>query len=93
MTYQGLKSLLYAQVGRDDERVVKAFEWISKNFTVRENPGMASRSDPDAGQQGLFYYYHTFAKALACPPIGVPDLSRKLPATRRRHLHQGRTAP
>ena len=65
MTYQGLKSLLYANVRRDDPRVVKAFEWISKNFTVKENPGMATPRDPRAGQQGLYYYYQAMAKALA----------------------------
>jgi squalene-hopene/tetraprenyl-beta-curcumene cyclase len=32
-------------------------EWLQKNFTLEENPGM--------GKQGLFYYYHTMAKALA----------------------------
>ena len=65
MTYQGLKSLLYARVRRDDPRVQKAFEWISENFTVRENPGMSTRTDPRAGLQGLFYYYHTMAKTLS----------------------------
>lgn len=65
MTYQGLKTLLYAQVSRSDERVRKAFEWISRNFTVTENPGIATKDDPAAGKQGLFYYYHTMAKALA----------------------------
>ena len=32
-------------------------EWLQKNYTLEENPGM--------GKQGLFYYYHTMAKALA----------------------------
>lgn len=65
MTYAGLKSLLYAQVDRKDPRVQAAFEWISKTFTIEENPGMASAKDPLSGQQGLFYYYHTMAKALS----------------------------
>jgi squalene-hopene/tetraprenyl-beta-curcumene cyclase len=30
--------------------------WISKNYTVKENPGI--------GSDGLFYYYHTMSKAL-----------------------------
>ena len=42
-----------------------AFAWISKNFTVLENPGMATKANPRAGQQGLYYYYHTMAKALS----------------------------
>lgn len=65
MTYAGLKSLLYARVGKEDPRVRKAFAWISKNFTVRENPGMATKANPKAGLNGLFYYYHTMAKALS----------------------------
>ena len=56
MTYAGLKSFLYAGVGKDDKRVKAAVEWIKKNYTVTENPGQK-----DAG---LFYYYHTFAKAM-----------------------------
>jgi squalene-hopene/tetraprenyl-beta-curcumene cyclase len=57
MTYAGLKSMIYAGVSRDDPRVKAAFEWIRKHYTLEENPGM--------GAQGLYYYYHTFAKALA----------------------------
>lgn len=57
MTYAGLKSMIYAGVTKDDPRVKAAYEWIQKNYTLEENPGM--------GVQGLFYYYHTFAKALA----------------------------
>jgi len=56
MTYAGLKSMIYAGVEPDDPRVKAAFTWASKNYTVAENPGM--------GNNGLFYYYHTFAKAL-----------------------------
>jgi squalene-hopene/tetraprenyl-beta-curcumene cyclase len=57
MTYAGLKSMIYAGVDVDDERVKAAAEWIGKNYAVDSNPGM--------GDNGLFYYYHTFAKALA----------------------------
>ena len=30
--------------------------WLRANYTLNENPGM--------GEQGLYYYYHTMAKAL-----------------------------
>lgn len=56
MTYAGLKSMIYAGVGPDDPRVKAAFNWVQKNYSVEKNPGM--------GNSGLFYYYHTFAKAL-----------------------------
>ncbi len=64
MTYAGLKSFLYANVEKSDPRVQAAFAWISRNFSVKENPGMASPKDPLTGQEGLFYYYYTMAKAL-----------------------------
>jgi squalene-hopene/tetraprenyl-beta-curcumene cyclase len=56
MTYAGLKSMIYAGVGPDDQRVKAALKWIQGHYDLKENPGMA-----DAG---LYYYYHTFAKAL-----------------------------
>jgi squalene-hopene/tetraprenyl-beta-curcumene cyclase len=56
MTYAGLKSFLYAGVGKDDKRVKAAVEWVRKHYTVTENPGQKD--------SGLFYYYHTFAKAM-----------------------------
>jgi squalene-hopene/tetraprenyl-beta-curcumene cyclase len=56
MTYAGFKSYLYAQLDRDDPRVRYAREWISRNYTLEENPGV--------GQQGLYYYFVTFARAL-----------------------------
>jgi squalene-hopene/tetraprenyl-beta-curcumene cyclase len=57
MTYGGLKSFLYAGVTRDDPRVKAAVGWIRRHYTLDENPGV--------GQAGLYYYYHTFGKAMA----------------------------
>lgn len=56
MTYAGLKSMIYAGVNEDDKRVKAANEWIRRHYTLKENPGMEL--------MGLFYYFHTFAKAL-----------------------------
>ena len=56
MTYAGLKSMIYAGVDRDDQRVKAALSWIRKNYDVSENPGM--------GASGHYYYLHTFAKTL-----------------------------
>ncbi len=56
MTYSGLKSMIYAGVGADDERVKAAVGWVRKNYDLQNNPGK--------GTAGLFYYYITFAKAL-----------------------------
>ena len=55
-SYAGLKSYLYAELKKDDPRVVAAVNWLKHNYTLDENPGI--------GSAGLYYYYHTFAKAL-----------------------------
>jgi squalene-hopene/tetraprenyl-beta-curcumene cyclase len=64
ITYAGLMSLLYANVSKDDPRVKGAKAWLEKNYTLDENRGLGGRSNPQGSKQGLFYYYHTFAKAL-----------------------------
>jgi squalene-hopene/tetraprenyl-beta-curcumene cyclase len=62
MTYAGLKSMIYAGLTADDPRVKAAYGYIAKHYTLDENPGL--------GQRGLYYYYQTFAKAMAL--IGKP---------------------
>jgi squalene-hopene/tetraprenyl-beta-curcumene cyclase len=57
MTYAGLKSMIYAGLKPDDPRVKAALAWLAKHYTLDENPGM--------GDAGLYYYYQTFARALA----------------------------
>jgi squalene-hopene/tetraprenyl-beta-curcumene cyclase len=64
ISYGGLLSLIYAELKRDDPRVQAVFEWLRNNYTLEENPGM--------GQQGLYYYFHTMAKALSI--YGVDEL-------------------
>lgn len=56
MTYAGLKSMIYAGVNKEDKRVAAAKKWIQRHYSLDQNPGM--------GAAGLYYYYHTFAKAL-----------------------------
>src|SRR5205814_10703654 len=57
MTYAGLKSMIYAGLKPDDKRVSAAVSWLKKHYDLASNPGL--------GDQGLYYYYMTFAKALA----------------------------
>lgn len=57
MGYSGLLSYIYADLKKDDPRVTAVYDWLRRNYTVAENPGM--------GPAGLFYYYHTMAKALS----------------------------
>ena len=67
ITYAGLLSLVYAQVTREDPRVVSAVDFASRHWTLEENPGM--------GAQGLFFYYNVMARALAT--ANVSALPRK----------------
>ncbi len=60
MTYTGFKSMLYANVSRDDPRVRASYEWIRRYWRLDSNPNM-----PQArSKQGLHYYYQVFAKGL-----------------------------
>lgn len=56
MTYAGFKSLIYADLKRDDPRVVAAYDWLRTNYTLEENPGL--------GTDGMYYYYLAFARAM-----------------------------
>lgn len=67
MSYAGLLSFIYAQVDKNDPRVKAVIDWLNKNYTLEENPGM--------GQEGLYYYYHTMAKGLTA--AGVDTLTLK----------------
>lgn len=66
--YSGFKSLIYAGLTQDDLRTKAALEWIGKNYSLAENPGM--------GDAGLYYYYHSFGGALqASGAPGITDAS------------------
>ena len=87
MSYAGLLSFIYAEVEKDDPRIVAAMSWLSKNYTLEENPGL--------GEQGLYYYYQTIAKAYSAAGVDkvtLPDgkevdwrmeLTRKLLSSQR----------
>ena len=80
MTYAGLKSMIYAGVGPDDPRVKAAVEWIQKNYGLKTNPGL--------GDNGLYYYYHTFAKALDAMGLDKVEDADGTPHDWRRELRQ-----
>ncbi len=67
MSYAGLLSFIYADLDADDERVGAVMKWLGRNFTVEENPGLEA--------QGLYYYYHTMAKALTAAGVNQLALS------------------
>jgi squalene-hopene/tetraprenyl-beta-curcumene cyclase len=67
ISYAGLLSFIYAGLDREDPRVKAALDWLSKNYTLDENPGL--------GAQGKFYYFHTMAKALNAAEIDLLSLT------------------
>lgn len=74
MSYSGFKSYLYAQLPRNDPRVLTALDWIRHNYTLDENPGV--------GTDGLYYYLVVFSSGLSAwgePALEVvkPDGSKE----------------
>jgi squalene-hopene/tetraprenyl-beta-curcumene cyclase len=63
MTYAGLKSMIYAGLTKDDPRVKSAWDWITKNWTWDENPGL-KYAQGNVAESGIFYYFHTASRAL-----------------------------
>ena len=57
ITYAGLLSFIYADLPKDDQRLTATLDWLKRNYTLEENPGM--------GKAGLYYYLHLATKGLA----------------------------
>lgn len=71
MTYVGLLALIYSDVSRDDPRILSAFDWACKHWSLDENPGL--------GPQGMYFFYHVLARALTAfgrPVITLKDDSK-----------------
>jgi squalene-hopene/tetraprenyl-beta-curcumene cyclase len=66
MSYAGLLSFIYADLKKDDPRVVAAVDWLKKHYTVDENPGME--------KAGHYYYLHLMAKGLTA--AGITEIER-----------------
>ena len=80
MTYAILKSFVFASLDAKDPRVQASLDWIRKHWTFEENPEM--------GQQGLYYYYMTAARALAAYSKASGE---KMIVDARRRTHDWRT--
>jgi len=68
MTYVGMLALIHANVSRDDVRVQSAFDWSSRHWSLKENPGM--------GPQGLYFFYNVLTKSLSAygqDMVPLPD--------------------
>lgn len=78
MSYAGLLSLVYADLDKDDPRVQAVLDWLGRNYTLEENPGL--------GLQGLYYYYHAMTKSLVAAQIDKLKLEDGATADWRRDL-------
>jgi squalene-hopene/tetraprenyl-beta-curcumene cyclase len=67
MSYAGLLSMIYSKVSADDPRVIAVKEWLGRNYTVSENPGL--------GTSGQYYYFQTMTKALSASNLNTLKLA------------------
>ncbi len=65
MTYALLKGLVFSGLQANDPRVQACWKWLSEHYTLDVNPGFEHSNDPTAAYQGLFYYFHSMARALS----------------------------
>lgn len=68
MTYDGLKTYIFAGLAKDDPRVKAAVDWARKNYTLDRHPGFPYEKDQPVTKrkdnQGLYYYYMAMARSL-----------------------------
>jgi len=67
MTYEAVKSLVYAGIKKDEPTLAAAFKWIHANYAVKEHPGAV-------GNEGYYYYVLAFSKAFTAAGIKEVDL-------------------
>jgi squalene-hopene/tetraprenyl-beta-curcumene cyclase len=64
MTYDGLKTYLYAGLPKDSPEVKAAVDWVRKNWTLDVHPGFAFDDVRRSHLRGLYYYYLLMGRAL-----------------------------
>ena len=75
MTYAAVLSMCSAKLDRGDPRVRQSLEYLTKYWSVDENPGM--------GNQGLYYFFDIMARALSAARVdrvGGHDWKKELSA-------------
>jgi len=64
MTYDGIKTYLYAGLKKDSPEVKSAIDWVRKNYSVEVHPGFAFDQVQRHHLRGLYHYYLVMARAL-----------------------------
>ncbi len=64
MTYEGIKTYLYAGLPKDSPEVKAAIDWVRKNYSIASHPGFPYDAAGRHHLRGLYYYYLVMARAL-----------------------------
>lgn len=64
MTYDGIKTYLFAGLRRDSPEVKSALDWIRRHYSIDAHPGFVFSRGQRHHLRGLYYYYLVMARAL-----------------------------
>jgi squalene-hopene/tetraprenyl-beta-curcumene cyclase len=64
MTYDGIKTYLYAGLKKDSPEVKSAVDWVRKNYSVEAHPGFPFDAAQRQHLRGLYHYYLVMSRAL-----------------------------
>lgn len=64
MSYDGMKTYLYAGLRRDSPEVKAAVDWIRRNYSIDSHPGFVYDREKRHHLRGLYYYYLVMVRAL-----------------------------
>jgi squalene-hopene/tetraprenyl-beta-curcumene cyclase len=64
MTYDGIKTYLYAGLRKDSPEVKSAVDWARKNYSLDAHPGFVYEEVKRNHLRGIYYYYVLMARAL-----------------------------
>jgi squalene-hopene/tetraprenyl-beta-curcumene cyclase len=64
MTYDGIKTYIYAGLKKDSPEVKSAMDWVRKNYSLDQHPGFVYEEVKRNHLRGIYYYYLLMARAL-----------------------------
>jgi len=64
MTYDGIKTYLYAGLKKDAPEVKAAISWVRNNYSVEVHPGFPFDAAQRQHLRGLYHYYLVMSRAL-----------------------------
>ncbi|HEV3027308.1 MAG TPA: hypothetical protein VG457_07020, partial [Planctomycetota bacterium] len=64
MTYDGIKTYLYAGLKKDSPEVQAAIKWVRNNYSVELHPGFPFDAAQRQHLRGLYHYYLVMTRAL-----------------------------